>query len=248
MSGWIKIHRQIEDHWVFENPVYLKRWLTILMKANHSDRKINLGYDLIDINSGQCAYSLRTWSAIFECGTKQTTKFFDMLENDGMIKRETIGSGKQSTTLINISNYEQFQTIKETQGTTQEDAKGKRKGNARGIQLKNVKKEKKEKKYISSNGDKYTEAEILEKYKSLISKWNEIKGTKFKAGPNNLASFKFWFEIYSANEIVDAVKNHDNTFWNEKLDPTFLFRQKNKNGPCDYIGELLQHKPKTNFF
>ena len=112
----------------------------------------------------------------------------------------------------------------------------------------NVTKKRNTKKYISSNGDEYTEAEILEKYKSLISKWNEIKGTKFKAGPNNLASFKFWFEIYSANEIVDAVRNHDNTFWNEKLDPTFLFRQKNKNGPCDYIGELLQHKPKPKFF
>tara|TARA_R110002072_G_scaffold97926_2_gene215431 strand:- start:5152 stop:5838 length:687 start_codon:yes stop_codon:yes gene_type:complete len=112
----------------------------------------------------------------------------------------------------------------------------------------NVTKKRNAKKYISSNGDEYTEAEILEKYKSLISKWNEIKGTKFKAGPNNLASFKFWFEIYSANEIVDAVRNHDNTFWNEKLDPTFLFRQKNKNGPCDYIGELLQHKPKPKFF
>ena len=112
----------------------------------------------------------------------------------------------------------------------------------------NVTKKRNTKKYISSNGDEYTEAEILEKYKSLISKWNDIKGTKFKAGPNNLASFKFWFEIYSANEIVDAVKNHDNTFWNEKLDPTFLFRQKNKNGPCDYIGELLQHKPKPKFF
>jgi len=135
MEGWIKLHREIQQHWIFKNPIFLQRWLIMLLKSNHIDKKISLGYDLFTIKTGQSAYSLRTWSSMFECGTKQTIRFFNMLESDGMITRKTIGKGKQSTTLININNYEQYQTQKETQ----EDTQGERKGNARGIQLKNDK-------------------------------------------------------------------------------------------------------------
>jgi len=133
MEGWIKLHREIQHHWVFKNPVFLQRWLIMLMKANHCENKITLGYDLYVVKQGQCAHSLRTWSSMFDCGTKQTIRFFNMLESDGMITRKTIGKGKQSTTLININNYEQYQSQKETQ----EDTQGERKGNASGIQLKN---------------------------------------------------------------------------------------------------------------
>jgi hypothetical protein len=49
-----------------------------------------------------------------------------MLESDSMITKETIGKGKQSTTLINISNYECYQSTEETQDTTLNTTQGKR--------------------------------------------------------------------------------------------------------------------------
>jgi len=152
MIGWISLHRQIEDHWLWTNPVFLQRWLLILFRTNHTQGEMILGYEKYKIERGQCAYSIRTWATLFQCGTKQVTKFFKLLEDDNMIKKETIGKGKNSTTRITIVNYDCYQTnqdkqsgnatehAKETQGKRKGNAKetqGKRKGNAEGTQYNN---------------------------------------------------------------------------------------------------------------
>lgn len=126
MSGWIKLHRNIQDHWIFSEPKYFHWWSIMLLNANHKDKKISIGYNLYTIKKGECAYSIRTWSDKFKCSTKQVNNFFKMLENDSMIEKTVLGTGKQSTTLINISNYSKYQYEEETQG--------KRKGNASGTQ------------------------------------------------------------------------------------------------------------------
>tara|TARA_R110000772_G_scaffold29357_1_gene73397 strand:- start:208 stop:855 length:648 start_codon:yes stop_codon:yes gene_type:complete len=213
----------------------------LLLKANYKDKS----YRGMQLKAGTVLTGRDLIAKELRMSVQQIRTALNKLELTGEV---TIESSSQGTK-VQLIKYKEYQMPTSEQPASNQPVTNEQPTSNQRVTTNNKdNKEKKEKKYISSNGDKYTEAEILEKYKSLISKWNEIKGTKFKAGPNNLASFKFWFEIYSANEIVDAVKNHDNTFWNEKLDPTFLFRQKNKNGPCDYIGELLQHKPKTNFF
>jgi len=126
-NGFISLHRKITHHWIFVNPNFFKWWIIMLFEANYSDKKFNLGYALYDIKRGECANSLRTWANLFNCGTKQVTKFFDLLQKDVMIERKTIGKGKHSTTLININNYDHYQAPTETQGTTLETTQGKRK-------------------------------------------------------------------------------------------------------------------------
>lgn len=128
IDGWISLYRSIQKHWVFSNDSWFKWWVIMLFEANHTDNKITLGYNIFEIKRGQTANSLRTWSSIFGVGTKTVVKFFNLLEKDGMITRETIGKGKQSTTLINITNYEEYQRVKETQGGTQRGTRGKREG------------------------------------------------------------------------------------------------------------------------
>jgi len=118
MAGWIKIHRGIFDHWVSQDPVKLKWWLVVLSEVNYCDNKILIGNSVHEIKMGSSAYSLRTWSIKLGCGVKSVVSFFDLLENDGMITRKTIGKGKQSTTLINITNYSRYQVLEETQGGT----------------------------------------------------------------------------------------------------------------------------------
>ncbi|EAC3914326.1 DNA replication protein DnaD, partial [Listeria monocytogenes] len=36
-SGWIKIYRSLQEHWIWENEKYLKWWLDLLLLANHQD-------------------------------------------------------------------------------------------------------------------------------------------------------------------------------------------------------------------
>lgn len=113
-NGWIKIHRQLTKNWIWEDPVKLKWWLIVLMEVNFKPGKMVLGNTIIKVGIGSSAKSLRTWAALFKSGTKATTNFFDLLESDNMITRETIGKGKHSTTLINVVNYIDYQTKEET--------------------------------------------------------------------------------------------------------------------------------------
>lgn len=103
-EGWIKLNREIKDHWLWKDPVKFQWWLTMIMEVNYTDGKMMLGNRLVKVKRGSSSYSLRKWSSLFNCGTKATTNFFNLLESDQMISRETIGKGKHSTTLINITN------------------------------------------------------------------------------------------------------------------------------------------------
>ena len=39
-KGWIKIERDIVDHWVFQDAEYFRAWMLILLMANHETAKI----------------------------------------------------------------------------------------------------------------------------------------------------------------------------------------------------------------
>jgi len=143
-GGWIRIHRSIKSHWLFQNDKFFKWWVLILIEVNHSSNKITLGYNLHEIKRGESAKSLRTWAKLFNSDVKQVVKFFDLLEKDEMIIRKTIGKGKQSTTLVNIINYDTYQSNNETQEHTKEPTQGKRNDPHEGGTNNNVKKEKEE--------------------------------------------------------------------------------------------------------
>ena len=130
-TGWISIYRSIKNNWIFNNDKYFKWWVIMLFEVNHSDKKFNLGYNVMTIKKGQSSNSLRTWAVLFNSTPKTVKKFFKMLEKDGMITTEIIGKGKQSTTLVTIENYSKYQGSEETQRdtltTTQSTTQGKRK-------------------------------------------------------------------------------------------------------------------------
>ena len=119
MVGWIKVHRKLMDHWLWNDPKKLKWWLAILFEVNYSQGKMNLGNKLVNVERGTSTNSLRTWAVIFGCGTKAVTNFFNLLESDGMITKKTIGKGKHSTTLVKVTNYKDYQSTEETLNTTQ---------------------------------------------------------------------------------------------------------------------------------
>lgn len=99
----------------------------MLFEVNFSDNKFILGNDVFEIKRGQSCNSLRTWGKIFNANPKTVQEFFKLLKKDHMISYKTIGKGKQSTTLVTIENYNDYQSevkhklprkgnIKETQG------------------------------------------------------------------------------------------------------------------------------------
>jgi len=109
MQGFISLNRKIISHWIFKDDKKFKWWVIMLLEVNYTDNKFNLGGEIFDIKRGQSCISLRSWAKLL-CTTPKTVQaFFRLLQKDGMITTKIIGKGKQSTTLVNIENYNSYQ-------------------------------------------------------------------------------------------------------------------------------------------
>lgn len=108
MEGWIKLHRQIRQHWVFKDADYFKAWITILTEVNHQSTKVLIEGELIECSRGQSINSLSTWVSILgdNWTIQKIRTFFKLLENDGMINTE----GLRKTTRLTVCNYESYQS------------------------------------------------------------------------------------------------------------------------------------------
>lgn len=108
-GGWIKLHRTIRKHWLWEDSEKLKRWIDILLQANHQDRKVLIGNELINIERGSFHTSIIKIAKRWDVTEKTVKNFLKLLEKEGMI---TIRSSKKGTT-IKVSNYQGYQGISE---------------------------------------------------------------------------------------------------------------------------------------
>jgi hypothetical protein len=109
MEGWIKIHRKIMLHWIWDDPAYFKAWAAILLNVNHIDKKVLIDKELIICKRGESLLSINSWAKIFGKGwTRQRVRtFFTLLENDFMITRQ----GLRKSTKITVCNYDDYQDL-----------------------------------------------------------------------------------------------------------------------------------------
>lgn len=105
--GWISIHRKIKDHWVWNEKPFSKgqAWIDILLMANHADKKILLGNELIEVKRGSFITSEKKLMENWGWGKEKVRKFLQVLQDDGMIEKKS----DHKKTTINVVNYGFFQ-------------------------------------------------------------------------------------------------------------------------------------------
>lgn len=110
--GWISIHRKIKDNWIWEEKPFSKgqAWIDLLLMANHADRKILLGNELIEVKRGSFITSEKKLMESWGWGKEKVRRFLKLLEADGMIEKKT----DRKKTTINIVNYSVFQVLQTT--------------------------------------------------------------------------------------------------------------------------------------
>lgn len=108
-EGWIKLHRSIRKNWIWEDPQKLRWWLDILLQANHQERKILIGNEVVLIERGSFHTSTIKLSERWQVDRKTVKRFLNLLQKDNMISLKT---SKKGTTL-KISNYKDYQAISE---------------------------------------------------------------------------------------------------------------------------------------
>ena len=107
MSGWIKLHRDIQNHWVFQDAEQFRAWVDLLMLANHKPKKFSIKGQLISCESGQLGVSKVTLGIRWGWHRDRVSRFLKILEKDGMITIKTT----HLNSVITVCNYSIFQGI-----------------------------------------------------------------------------------------------------------------------------------------
>lgn len=123
MKGWICLHRSIQEHWIWQDPVKLKWWIDILISVNHEGKKVNIGLKLIECDRGQSVLSLSNWAKRWNVSKHTVNNFFTLLKNDNMITTENL----IKTIRITVCKYDTYQDVLNASGTD-----GEQSGNASG--------------------------------------------------------------------------------------------------------------------
>jgi len=107
MSGWIKLHRSLSDHWLwdFKSPDKAMAWIDLLMMARHSDGSAMMKGKLVNIDRGQVAISQISMQKRWKWSQNKVKRFLLMLTNQGMITIKT----NDITTIVSICNFNSFQ-------------------------------------------------------------------------------------------------------------------------------------------
>ena len=115
-TGWISIHRKIQDCWIWnvDKPFDERSaWIDLLLTANHKDVKIPFNGELTLVKRSQLITSVRKLSERWKWNKDKVLKFLRLLESDGMIKKES----DKYRTLITIENYTFYQDGADTEQT-----------------------------------------------------------------------------------------------------------------------------------
>ena len=105
MGGWIKIHRDIATHWIFQDECKFKWWIDLLLMASYEDNKQLVGDRMVEVKRGQMIVSLSFLSKRWGKAKGTVLKFIELLESDHMIDRYT----DRKVTILTICNYESYQ-------------------------------------------------------------------------------------------------------------------------------------------
>lgn len=111
MAGWIKVYRDLQDHWLAQDFEKLGWWVDLLLSATHKDTKLLIGGHLIELKKGQLRASSTYLAERWGKAKRTVQKFLDLLESDHMISRES----SHKSTIITICNYESYQEVEQTQ-------------------------------------------------------------------------------------------------------------------------------------
>lgn len=206
-EGWIKLHRQIQESKIWNNPVGLKIWLWCLIKANHKECDVLVGRQLVHLNTGQFIFGRFTASEELRQTPSTIRNWIKFLRDDKSLDIKTTNK----FSVITILNYKDYQDLDNNLKTNEKQiATDKNVKNVKNI--KNI--------YSSLNSIKQnTLQELSDKYEcsladvertfTTMKNWCEAKGKVYK---NYKAALSNWIiKNIEEGRIKKKTKISENT-------------------------------------
>jgi len=203
-SGWVKMYRSLEKHWIINNAEYFRAWFLILCNVNHAANKVLIGSDLVECKRGESLKSIKSWNKVFgPSWTRQKIRtFFNLLENDSMINHQATSK----TTKLTVCNYDTYQSAQPS-------------NNQRPNHQITIKQpdDNHEQEYNNLKNDKKKENTLP---KDFLEFWNLYHKIARKLKEDRALALKYW-EKLSAAEKELAMKNIK-PFCNSASEPRYI--------------------------
>lgn len=125
MSGWIKLHRKIQDHWLFSfsEPDKALAFIDLVLSASYQDCTLMIKGRTYQVKKGQFLVSQVTLQKRWKWSQNKVGRFLKLLKNERMLDVET----DERTSIITICNYSDYQDGERTNERPNERA-GERSG------------------------------------------------------------------------------------------------------------------------
>lgn len=121
MSGWISLHRKIQDNWIWDDKPFSKgqAWVDMLLLAGSEEKQIFIGGEVVQLKDGSFITSELKLMERWGWSKTKVRNFLSLLQTEGMIVKV---SDKKKTTIF-IEKYSSYQNAKTTKRPQAENEK-----------------------------------------------------------------------------------------------------------------------------
>ena len=118
-NGWISLHRQIQDHWLWEQKPFAQgqAWIDLLLMAYHEDVQRPYKGKIKTYHKGEIHVSLSYLAERWGWSRPRVRRFIKLLENAQMITA-SVTTGDTVLTLVNWAKFQGRGTTSVTSDVT----------------------------------------------------------------------------------------------------------------------------------
>ena len=166
MKGWIKLHRQLLDSAVFDNPDLLKLWVWCLLRATHKEHRQMVGLQEIGLQEGQFIFGRSMAAEKLNMSESKVYRLMKKLEGMNNISMKP----NNKFTVVTVEKWVMYQgdNLESEQQTNNKRTTNEQQMNTN----KNVKNDKNVNKLYNSFFDTYNNQNII-KHKQLTPKMKQ---------------------------------------------------------------------------
>lgn len=105
--GYLKLMRQLRDHWIYKDSQYLHIWLEMLFCARYSEEphKELIGGQIVEVGYGEFIFGRKSWSEKLNVSEQRLRTFIKKLIEEDMIEMKAKFS---KCTVYKVKNYHKF--------------------------------------------------------------------------------------------------------------------------------------------
>jgi len=218
MQGYIFLHRQVKENWIWKDKPFSKgqAWVDILLRVNHKPAKVPIGNQIVEVEKGQTIWSVKDMSNEWGWSRKKVDNFLNTLQTDCMIAQ------KRTTkyTLITVENWESYQV----EG-----------------QQKNINGTSKEHQRNTNKNDKNKENENKKEYTLEFEELYAIYPNS-KSKRDTFNNYTKRLKEYSHEQLLQTVKAYSNHV--KKNNVTFIYSSNNFFGNKAYFEDWIKEEQK----